>query len=140
MPGRSRFASTRLLTALAMTALLLGGCSTWRMQGQAPATVVSNSKNPPHIRVTLHDETRFETYRAVIEGDSLVGFATDPTSSGSAWGIPGIPAQANRVAVALSDIRTIEVRGFDGAVRAGVVLLLAWTVALPSLIFSGDGE
>jgi len=70
MPGRSRFIATRRLAALAMIALLLGGCSTWRMQGQAPATAVRATSPPAYVRITLQDGTRLEVYQAVVQGDS----------------------------------------------------------------------
>jgi hypothetical protein len=114
MHGRSPFIATRRLTALAMTALLLGGCSTWRMQGQAPATVVSSSKKPPDVRVTLQDGRKVEIYRAVVQGDSLVGVGPDSPSP--------------RIAVALSDIHTLEVRTHEGGKTA--LLVTCITVGL----------
>jgi hypothetical protein len=122
MPGRSRSIVSRRLTALVMIALLLAGCSTWRMQGQAPATVVSGSKKPLDVRVTLQDGRKLELYRAVVQGDSLVGIATDPKPKTSTWGVSGTPTphpdEAVRIAVALSGIRAIELRATDGVKTA----------------------
>jgi ferric-dicitrate binding protein FerR (iron transport regulator) len=122
MTGLSRFASISRLKALAMTALLLGGCSTWRMQGQAPATAVSATASPPHVRVTLLDGTRLEMYQAAVQGDSLV--EVDP----DAW--------PPRIAVALSDIRALEVRTHSGGkttlLVAGIAvgLLALWVYVI----------
>jgi hypothetical protein len=117
MHGRSRFTATRRLAALAMIALLLGGCSTWRMQGQAPATVVSSSKEHPHVRVTLHDGTRLEIYRAVVQGDSLVGNVQ--LDGLSPFGL--YTRRGASVAVALNDIRTLETRTHSGGKTALLV-------------------
>ena len=137
MTGRSRFACARRLTALMMTALLLGGCSTWRMQGQAPATVVSSSEKPRDFRVTLQDGRKLEVCRAILDGDSLVGSAPDPQPKTKTWDVPGAPtpqpAQAVRVAVALSDIRAIEIRAFNGG---KTVLLITGMVALVGVAYA----
>jgi len=115
MPGRSRFIATRRLAALAMIALLLGGCSTWRMQGQAPATTVSARPSPPHVRITLQDGTRLEVYQAVVQEDSLLGVGPAAPSSYYNYGRPVAPTVSHpRIAVALGDIRTLEIRTHSG--------------------------
>jgi hypothetical protein len=106
------------------------------MQGQAPATVVSSNKKPLDVRVTLQDGRKLELYRAVVQGDSLVGIATDPKPKTSTWGVPGTPTphpdEAVRVAVALSGIRAIELRATDGAKTA---LFITGVVVFVSLVY-----
>jgi hypothetical protein len=134
MPERSRFIVSRRLTALAMTALLLGGCSTWRMQGQAPATAISATSSPPHVRITLHDGTRLEMYQAVVQGDSLLGVGPAAPLRAYNYGRPVAPTVSHaRIAVALSDIRTLEIRTHSGgktALLVGIVVgvLTVWTI------------
>jgi hypothetical protein len=139
MPRDFRLASTRKLTALAMTALLLAGCSTWRLQGQAPATVVSTSKKPPDVRVTLQDGSKLEVHRAIVEGDSLVGIAPDPKTEAKAWDVPrtptSYPGEAGRVAFALSDIRAIEIRAFSGKKTVLVIVGTYVVVTLAGAAF-----
>jgi hypothetical protein len=139
MPGRSQFVAMRWLTALVMTVLLLGGCSSWRMQGQAPATVVSTSKKPPDVRVTLQDGSKLEVDRATVEGDSLVGIAPDTKTETKAWDVARTPTsqpgEAGRVALALSDIRAIEIRAFDGKKTVLVVVGTYVLVTLAGAVF-----
>jgi len=133
---RSRFIATRRLTALAMVALLLGGCSTWRMQGQAPATAVSTTSPPPHVRITRQDGTGLEIYRAVVQGDSLIGVGPAVSSPDTImYGRFVTPPDSYpRIAVALRDIHTLEIRTHSGGKTAllvtsiTVVLLAGFTI------------
>jgi hypothetical protein len=144
MPGRSRFIATRRLATLVMTVSLLGGCSTWRMQGLAPATAISATSTPPHVRITLRDETRFEVYQAVVQGDSLLGVGPAAPLRAYNYGRPVAPTLSHaRIAVALSDIRTLEIRTHSGGkttllVTGIIVGLLA--VFVVGLAASGSFE
>ena len=130
MPGHSRFVATRWLTALAMAGLLLGGCSTWRMQGQAPATAISATPSPPHVRITLRDGTMLEAYDTVVRGDSLIGVgpADSPRDTIMYGRFVALPVSHPRIAVALSDIRTLEIRTHSGGRTA--LLVTGITVVL----------
>ena len=107
------------------------------MQGQAPATVVSSSKKLPCVRVTLRDDSKLEVYQAAVEGDSLVGMTTDPTSGAGSWNAPTRtttdPREKNRVAVALVDIQAIEIHAIDGGKTAVMLIGLAALVVVVAL-------
>lgn len=97
--------------------------STWKTSQVPPAQVVTE-KHPDHVRVQLADSSKIEIWSPQIVGDSLVGTRKQAQAGDSAAG----------VAIALADVRQIEVPGRSGGsvwwvVGGGVLLIIALVAA-----------
>ena len=126
------------LAALLLSCVVAAGCGTWKSKNQAPAVVVNTAKVPPHVRLTLKDGRQLEVYDAVIQGDSLVGKGPDKgmqtyVSGNREWLRP------DRVAVALEDVRTLEVRGTSTGKTIALFSTIALLIAASFAIAVGSG-
>ena len=108
----------RKLIAALLLAVHLTGCHSWHTATMSPAEVITDEQ-PSTVRVTLTDGTRLTVDDPTIQNDTIGGV------------------------VALSDVRTIEVRRFSigktvglvpGTPVVGIVSLLAYV----SIVCSGD--
>jgi len=103
------------LCALALASVAATGCTSYRaVSGPLPATLM----RPQTVRVTIAYGAKIVMHSARIVGDSLVG--VDPWGPTPGAG-PGAPART--VAVALADVRRVEVERFDGQKTVVWVLL-----------------
>lgn len=112
------YALTRRILMSAVLGLHVGGCMSWKAQPVSPDKVMA--RKPAQVRVTLPSGGRIVLVQPKIVADSLIGA---PAGSDST---PG----AQPPAVALSDIRSVEVRG----VNAGKTALLVAGVGVTALV------
>ena len=96
-----------------------GACMSWKTQPVSPEQVVA--QKPDQVRVTLASGSRILVVQPTIAGDSLIG--VPPVGSDSAL-------SAQRLAVALSDVRSVEVQ----RVNAGKTALLIGGVGVTALV------
>jgi hypothetical protein len=120
---------TRWLVALVGFLVLSGpGCTGWKTQDLPPRDLIA-AKSPAMLRVTVLrpglDQDTLEINAPRIEGDSLVGLV-----------VPDAPfdrhgrADGRRIAIPLSEVGRIEVRGIDGPRTAAVVAVGIGVTAL----------
>ena len=103
------------------------GCGTWKVKADPPRAVVENTK--PHvIRVTLAGDRQILVYSPGIVGDSLVGSNKPTSAAGSDEARRRAPAQ-ERIAVALSDVRAVEVQVISAWKTTLLVLGIGVTAA-----------
>jgi hypothetical protein len=110
-------------------------CSTWKTSQVPPAQAVTE-KHPDHVRVQLATGGDLELWGPQILGDSLVG-TRKHTEPGDTTG---------RVAVALADIRQLQVRGTSAGttvamvgIGVGALLVIAAIAASGSSTWSCTG-
>jgi hypothetical protein len=103
----------------AAVAILVAGCTTWRVQWVSPEAVIRRDQ-PRTIEVTFVDSSRVVLDEPRIVGDSLVGEN----------------AHGAVESVALAHVAYVAVRRGDGAGNAGLVLLgaLAAFVAVAAAV------
>lgn len=107
----------------------LTGCMThWQPQAGPPALVVNRS-SATQFRVTRMDGARVNVERPRIEGDSLIG-SLEPTGP---W-----PDTPGRIAIPLSDIRSIAEREADLPANVAVGTLVTLTIIL--FLIRGIGQ
>jgi hypothetical protein len=112
-----RCSPRRWMAVILLATLGLEGCMTWRgAPAMAPATVAAGDRS---LRVTRAGGARVEVQAAAIEGDSLTGL------------IAG--SLVTRSAIALSDIKSVEVR----RVSAGRTVILGVTLGLTAGLVMG---
>ena len=121
--GMRKRMSSRLPVALL---LLLGlpACTTWRTSAEGPAAIIP-TEAPEAVRLTTYDGAIATIRAPILRNDSIVSSE------------PGEPA------LALSEVREVEVRRFDGArtvglAAAGVAGAALWTAVLVGS--GGEGE
>lgn len=91
----------RAATLLVLTCLL-PACTAWHLKSAPPQEVIA-AKQPVKVRIVRQDRSRVELSQPKVEADSIVG---------TNWDVkPGSPP--SRAAIALADVRTIEVRETD---------------------------
>jgi hypothetical protein len=102
----------------AAVAVLVAGCTTWRVQWVSPETVIRRDQ-PGAVEVTRVDSSRVVLQDPRVVGDSLVGKVDGAVES-----------------VALAHVAYVAVRRGDGAGTAGLVLLgaLAGFVAVAAAV------
>jgi hypothetical protein len=106
----------RIILAV-IVGLPAGGCTTWKTQAAAPEQIMA--REPDQVRVTLGSGIRNVMARPSIVGDSLIGSLPGPD-----------PRRiAQRMAVPLADVRSIEVQ----RVNAGRTALLIAGVGITAL-------
>lgn len=109
---------------LAVLCLHAGACMSWQPQPVSPDQVVA--RRPDQVRLRLRDSTRVTVVGPMILGDSLIG--------APAGANPKYIAQ--RLAIPLSDIQSVEVQRVNaaktGAVIAGVGLTALLVAAAAS--------
>jgi len=108
--------------AMAILAMVLNGCSSWRTEEVAPASYIA-SAHPQVVRLTLLDSTRLELESPVVEGDTIRGRARGQAGDSLALR-----------AVAQSEVRSLEVRHADTGKSA---LLGVGVVAGAAVVFVG---
>jgi hypothetical protein len=137
------------LAAIAIVLLMVPSCRSWQDWDGPAATAMAD--RPDRIRVTHTDGRRFTLVTPVLQGDSLVGSAL----------IGPLKAPGGRSAIALADIRNVELHRISGgktvfAVGGGVAVLLVVAAAVAAagedpaprptgsascpLVYSWDGE
>jgi hypothetical protein len=94
---------------VALIAILLTGCTTWRPEPDLGRVPTDEPRG--RVRITREDGTQLVLTEAVVHADSLVGFEE----------IPGFEDSV-RESVALSDVRTIEVRRTNRLLVFGIVV------------------
>jgi hypothetical protein len=131
------------VASLVVTALVFGSCFTYRRVGQPPAEVLA--KNPGDIRVTLADGKRIALRKPHLEGDSLVG--TRIILSAAERHDPDVIAMGPRVAVALANVKSMEVSRFNAGATllatagfAALVVAVAAAISLQNLGGFGGGS
>ena len=124
-------------TAAILLACFLPACTGWRTQSATPEQVMT-TKHPERVRITRQDGTRVELLQPVIEADSVTGRDA---------GASGPDSLKPRVAVALADIRTVELHQTKTAetllLVGGAGLLIAAVIAAasePLFTFKGSGQ
>lgn len=102
--------------------LLVGlpACTTWRMSPESPAAVIP-AEAPDAVRLTTHDGAIATIRAPMVRNDSIV--STEP----------GEPA------LALSDVRGLEVRAFDGKRTVGLAVAGVAGAALWTAVLAGTG-
>jgi len=107
----------------AVYALVSTACASWQTQNGPPARTVEESgkHGESYIRVDVKSGERFEIYAATAVGDSIIGRNT-----------PAARADAVRIAVATSDIKTISRQKFSAG--RTLIAVVAITVAIVALI------
>lgn len=122
-PRRRPRARTAARLGLAWLACAPAACASWQREppGAAPAALIARAADSP-LRVLLADGStvRVPAQRAVV-GDSLVGG----------------PARA-RVAVALADVRAVEVRRPDERRTVGILLLGALAAVIVFVVHAAN--
>ena len=118
MSASSSPARWRRVISLGLIAAYLPACTGWRVQGPTPEVVVRD-RAPPAIRITQLDGSTLVVHHPMIVADSIVGQLT-PAKAGQESVTP--------VALALSAVKVLEVRGVDvlrtaGAIGGGLLLI-----------------
>ena len=124
-----RLEITRRFVGIVLAASILAGCSGWRAQGQAPDTALGSRESPMHVRVTLRDGQYREIYLASVQGDSLVGVGPIRQSA-----VGSTERIRPRIAVALDDIQTLEIRSFSGGKTALLVVGIVAAVGVVAAV------
>lgn len=122
--------TTRSWLSLVLAALLVSatGCYHYAAQYRPLSDALASPQDK--VRVTLADSTQRILYSARVVGDSLIGWSAPPTSGG----------QANRVALAIADVRNVEVHrmnvagtvatAFVGALGVATILLGVFIIVI----------
>jgi orotate phosphoribosyltransferase-like protein len=115
--------ATRDRWAALVAALLVGaaGCYHYTPQYRPLADALASPQD--EVRVTLADSTELVLHSARAVGDSLIGWRASPT--------PGVPM--DRVALAIADVRRVEVHRLNVAATVGVAFVGALAVATVAL-------
>jgi hypothetical protein len=111
-----------LLSAL-VASTVLTACRSWRSSTVPLPQVVASQ--PSQVRVTRNDGGRFTLQRPRLSGDTLLGELASSSATGT-------------IAVALSEIRSMEVRRFDGLKTAGLIAGIGVTAILVAAAADGD--
>ncbi len=98
--------------AATLVLVLLGACTSWRVQPVAPVELLGQS-TPSEARVRLHDGRKVIVRQPRLRSDSVVS---------------GFPGDSSALAVA--GIDSIELRKGDAAKSIGLVLLIVGTPAI----------
>lgn len=108
---------------VAVAAALVTACHSWRTQSSPVAETLADQ--PDEVRVTRNDYTQLTLHRPRLSGDTLIG--------------ERIASRPVTVSVPLGDIRSIEVRRFDGLKTAGLIAGVGVTAILIAAAAS-DGD
>jgi hypothetical protein len=106
------------ITLLAALGLHAGACMSWKTQPVSPDHIVA--QDPDQVRVTLGNGSKVVVARPAIIGDSLIGAPTGANPKRS----------AQRLAIPLSDIQSVEVR----RVNAGKTALLVAGLGVTAMV------
>ncbi len=124
-------------TGLALFAVLVfvfPGCTVWKVNRTRPEELVATTQ-PAVIRVTGPDRRKVEIWYPVVAGDSLVSGPPRPRkkSGRSTW---TRDEKYPRAAMALADVRSVEVQGVSASRTTLVILGMGATLA--ALIVAGS--
>ena len=103
------------IAALVGLAVAPAACTGWRAAHGSPAAVVR--QRPAAVRVVRAAGDTVEVVYPTIQGDSLIGARREA-------------ADAERVAIALADVRTVETRQLRGGRTLGGVAVVALVAGL----------
>jgi hypothetical protein len=109
---------------VAVAAALSTACHSWRTPSTPAAETLARSPN--EVRVTRNDYSQLTLHRPRLSGDTLIG--------------ERIASQAVTVSVPLADIRSIEVRRFDGLKTAGLIAGVGATAILIAAAAGDESE
>src|SRR6266850_1684491 len=128
-----RLVAWTLVFGLSLTGTV--GCSAWKRQKGGVEALLTRRDPPEKVRITLSDGSRVEFRSPALRGDSLVGMMGYAVHHVNRW--DGL--NWRRSAVALADVRQVELRKFD----AGRTLILAAvgvgaTVAIVAIATADD--
>jgi hypothetical protein len=124
-------------TAGLLVGCYLPACTGWHTQSAAPEQVMT-TKHPAQVRITRQDGSRVVLLQPVIEGDSVTG--RDAGASG------GPDSLKPRIAVALAEVRTVELQQTDAAKTvllvgaAGLLIVVIIAAASEPFTFKGNGQ
>jgi len=114
--------SFRRVVSLLLLAAYLPACTAYHQTNETVAQLTAPPKPVERVRLTRLDGTRVQIWGPRMALDSVIGMDKAPGK------------EAGRVAVALGDIRSVEVQEVDAAMTAvGVV----GTMVGISLVFAG---
>lgn len=114
------------VTAALVLTCYLTACTAWHKQTAIPQQVIT-AKQPRKVRIARQDGSRVELLQPKIEGDSIVG---------TTWDVkPG--SQPLRTAIALADVRGIEVKEDDTGRTIMAVGFIGGIIALMAALSSG---
>jgi hypothetical protein len=109
---------------VAVTAALVTACHSWRTPPSPVAETLAD--RPDEVRITRNDHSQLTLHRPRLSGDTLIG--------------ERIASQPVTVSVPLGDIRSIEVRRFDGLKTAGLIAGVGATAILIAAAASDGGD
>jgi hypothetical protein len=112
------------LTALAVS-LSLVACRSWRSPSLPLPEVVAD--HPSQVRVVRSDGGRFTLRQPRLSGDTLIGELASSSAKGT-------------IAIPRGDIRSLEIRRFDGLKTAGLIAGVGATAILIAAVADGDDD
>lgn len=105
---------------LATLLALQAGCSSWRVQPVAPATLLAEHP-PSRVRLTLTDGSKVELHDPRLANDTVVGMK-HATNSRPEDRTALKPQAADTVTVALAQVDSVAVRKGDAGKSVGLFL------------------
>ncbi|MGH7580926.1 MAG: hypothetical protein ACREM9_12180, partial [Gemmatimonadales bacterium] len=114
-----------LQPVLLAASILLPACYSWRSSSVPLQQILADQ--PSQVRVTRADGGRFTLQRPRLSNDTLIGELASSSASGA-------------IAVPLSEVRSLEVRRFDGLETAGWIAGVGATAILIAAAASGGDE
>ena len=113
------------LPVVLVASILLPACQSWRSSSVSPQQILADQ--PSQVRVTRADGGRFTLQRPRLSNDTLIGELASSSAS-------------RAIAVPLSEVRSLEVRRFDGLETAGLIAGVGATAILIAAAASGGDE
>jgi len=123
--------AARSLALFAVLSLTMPGCTAWKIKQTPPAELLA-AKRQTEVRVTLADKKRIVITNPRIAGDSLVSSGVPASSADH--------GKPSRAAIALSDIRSVEVREFSSGRTVLLIVGLGLTIAAIALGIEAGNE
>lgn len=122
----------RCFPAVAALLVSVAGCYHYAAQYRPLADALASPQD--EVRVTLADSTQLVLHSARAVGDSVIGWSAPPAKGG----------QADRVAVAIADVRYVEVyrmnvagtvaTAFVGALGVATILLGVFIIVIINVL------
>ena len=111
-----------LLPALAASCLLVA-CQSWRSSSRPLPEIVADQRS--QVRVTRNDGGVFTLRDPRLSGDTLIGVLASSAANGT-------------IAIPRAEIRSLEIRRFDGLKTAGLIAGVGATAILIAAAADGD--